>query len=53
MDPVSAVFYALVCGTLAATAPAMERRWARFLLGIVTGVVASNVLPLLRGALGL
>jgi hypothetical protein len=53
MDPVNLVFYAAVCGALAAYAPTAGRRSARFLLGVVVGLIAAALLPLLKGFVGL
>lgn len=53
MDPVTAIFYALICGGLAGAAPAFQSVTARIVAGGVTGVIASVVLPYLRGLLGL
>jgi hypothetical protein len=53
MDPVNAVFYALICGTLAAYAPTAGGRAARAVLGIAVGVIASSLLPFLKSFLGL
>ncbi|GAA2823962.1 hypothetical protein EDC40_105167 [Aminobacter aminovorans] len=53
MDPVTMVFYAVVCGGLAAAAPSFQSRAARLALGTITGIVAASLLPLLRRALGI
>ena len=53
MDPVNLAFYGLVCGTLAAFAPSLGSRVTRAVVGVVIGVIASALLPLLKGLLGL
>ncbi|AMS42860.1 hypothetical protein N7E70_019495 [Aminobacter sp. NyZ550] len=53
MDPVSTVFYAVVCGGLAAMAPSFQSRAARLVVGTVTGIIAATLLPLLRRAFGI
>jgi hypothetical protein len=53
MDPVNLTFYGLVCGTLAAFAPSLGSRATRAALGVVVGVIASALLPYLKGLMGL
>lgn len=53
MDPVNVVFYAFVCGSLAAYAPTAGGRAARAVLGMVVGVIAASLLPFLRSFIGL
>jgi hypothetical protein len=53
VDSVNVVFYAAVCGTLAAFAPAAGGRAARVVLGIAVGVIAALVLPFLKSLIGL
>jgi hypothetical protein len=53
MDPVNLAFYGLVCGTLAAFAPSAGGRSTRAVIGVVVGIIASTLLPLLKGLLGL
>ncbi|MGL4490126.1 MAG: hypothetical protein ACRCU5_11860 [Rhizobiaceae bacterium] len=53
MDSVNIVFYALICGTLAAYAPTAGGRSARFVLGIGVGVIAASLLPFIRSFIGL
>lgn len=53
MDPVNLVFYAAVCGTLAAVAPQGKSRVIRGVFGIVVGLFAAGILPFLKGLLGL
>lgn len=52
MDPVNLAFYGLVCGTLAAFAPSAGSRTARAIVGIITGLVASALLPFLKSLAG-
>ena len=53
MDPVNLAFYGLVCGTLAAFSPSLGSRATRVVVGVIVGLIASTLLPLLKGALGL
>lgn len=53
MDPVNLAFYGLVCGTLAAFAPSLGSRVARAVLGVIVGLIAAGLLPMLRGMAGL
>lgn len=53
MDPTNLTFYAAVCGTLAAYVPNAEQRWAKALIGIVVGLIASFTLPYIKHAIGL
>ncbi len=53
MDSVNIVFYAIICGTLAAYAPTAGGRAARFVLGIVVGAIAASLLPLVKSLAGL
>jgi hypothetical protein len=48
MDMLAATFYALICGGLAAAAPSLPSFVGRIVVGALTGVVASVVLPFLR-----
>ncbi|MBT0957963.1 hypothetical protein IV417_11220 [Alphaproteobacteria bacterium KMM 3653] len=51
MDPITASFYAAVCGLLAIALPPGLRFAVRFVIGAAVGVVASALLPVLQGAL--
>lgn len=53
MDPVTMVFYAAVCGLLAAVSPSFGARIHRAAYGIVIGAIAAFVLPTIRAALGI
>jgi hypothetical protein len=52
-DPINLLFYAAVCGSLAVYAPTAGGRFARFVLGVVVGLIAATLLPLLKGLAGL
>ena len=52
-DITTSGFYAIICGVLAAVAPNYSSRMARAVAGILTGIVAANILPPLRTALGI
>ena len=51
MDPVTLIFYALVCGLLGFFAPQLGRAPARFIIGAIVGIAAAAVLPIVRGFL--
>ncbi len=53
MDPVSLVFYAIVCGCLGLAGPRLGTAPVRLGIGAMVGVVAVAVLPSLRSLLGL
>ena len=52
MDPFNMTFYAAVCGTLAAVAPAFRTAAARVLAGAGVGLAAAALLPFARGMFG-
>ena len=51
-DPTAMAFYAAVCGSLAAFAPSFGGRVMRAGLGIIVGLIAAAVLPMIRGMMG-
>ena len=53
MDPVNALFYAGVCGLLAGVTGRLRSGAVRIAIGAGVGVIASALLPVLRGFLGL
>ena len=53
MDPVTLVYYGAICGLLAVASPRLTPVAVRLLAGIVIGLVAAGVLPVLRAVLGL
>jgi hypothetical protein len=53
VDTTNLVFYAAVCGTLAAFAPQGSGRPLRAAIGIVVGLLAASALPYLKSLLGL
>ena len=53
MDPVTMVFYGLVCGALGALAPNLGKRNARIAIGALVGVVSAILLPAIRSAIGI
>jgi hypothetical protein len=53
MDPVTMVFYGGICGALALWSPWVENRWGRFGAGVVVGLVAALILPVVRRTLGI
>ncbi|WP_306050648.1 hypothetical protein [Oceaniradius stylonematis] len=52
-DPTTIVWYAAICGALAALAPSLGTRNRRILVGAVVGIVAASLLPPVHAALGL
>lgn len=52
MEPISLVFYAIVCGLLSAFAPNLGGMPVRLAVGAVVGIAAAAVLPVLRGMMG-
>ncbi|TCV64433.1 hypothetical protein EDE05_12345 [Neorhizobium sp. R1-B] len=51
-DPLNLVYYALICGFLAAFAPNFGGRAARAGWGLAVGAIAVFLLPWVRSALG-
>ena len=52
IDAIAIVWYAAICGTLSALAPAFGGRALRLTAGAVVAVVAATVLPLVRSMIG-
>lgn len=52
MDPVTLLYYALVCGLLGLAAPRLRTPGLRFATGVAVGLVAAGALPALRALLG-
>ncbi|VAW24130.1 hypothetical protein MNBD_ALPHA11-2457 [hydrothermal vent metagenome] len=48
MDYFTLVYYGIICGVLGVSAPWVEHRAVRFVVGISIGVVAAILLPYLR-----
>lgn len=53
MDPITLVFYAVVCACLSWAAPKLGAAWVRFGVGAAVGLAAATLLPLAREAMGL
>lgn len=53
MDPVTLIFYAIVCALLARFVPARLSGMRRLALGAAVGIAAAGLLPFLRAAAGL
>ena len=49
MDPITLIFYAIVCGALGLAGPSLGRPVVRLGIGALVGIVAASLLPLLRG----
>lgn len=52
MEPISLVFYAVVCGLLSLFAPNLGGAMPRMALGAVVGIAAAAMLPFLKGMMG-
>ena len=52
MEPISLVFYAVVCGTLSLIAPNFGGALPRMAIGAVVGVIAAICLPFIQGMMG-
>lgn len=52
MEPISLVFYAVVCGLLSVFAPSLGGTVPRMAVGAVVGVLAATALPMVRGMMG-
>jgi len=52
MDPFTVGFYAIVCAGLSAVAPRVPRLPVRLAVGAVVGVIATTVLPQIKGIIG-
>jgi hypothetical protein len=52
MDPISLVFYAVVCGRLGLGAPNLGGMMPRLAVGAGVGVVAATALPFINGMMG-
>lgn len=52
MEPISLVFYAIVCGLLSIFAPSLGGTVPRMAVGAVVGVAAAAALPIVRGIVG-
>ena len=51
MDPISIVFYAIICGCLSLFAPNLGGKVPRLAVGACVGIVAAIVLPFIRQAM--
>ena len=49
MEPISLVFYAVICGLLSVFAPNLGGALPRMAVGAVVGIAAAATLPILRG----
>jgi len=47
------IYYAAVCGALAVTTPRLRSALARLAIGMLVGLAAAGLLPILRRWLGL
>lgn len=48
MDPITIVFYAVVCGCLSVVAPRFPGFSVRLGVGAGVGIIAASVLPLIK-----
>ena len=53
MDPVSIVFYAVICGCLSLAAPRLGGLGPRLAVGAAVGIAAATALPLIRAGLAI
>jgi hypothetical protein len=53
MDPVTMVYYSVICGCLGYGSPRVSPGILRVVLGVAVGMVAAALLPMLRRATGL
>ncbi len=51
-DTTAIVWYAAICGGLAAFAPSLGGRGLRIGIGAVVGILAASILPLLKSMIG-
>ncbi|HPG22810.1 MAG TPA: hypothetical protein PLH75_08470 [Amaricoccus sp.] len=51
MDPITLAYYGLICGLLGLAAPLWRRPGLRFLIGVLVGLAAAGLLPMLRQGL--
>jgi len=51
MDPITIIFYAIVCGCLSAVAPKLPRLPIRFGIGATVGILAATALPIIQSSL--
>ena len=52
MDIFNIVYYGIICGILGVSAPFLEGRAIRFIVGILVGVIGASLLPILKSILG-
>ncbi len=52
-DPVTLFYYAIICGCLALASPRLRTMRTRLAAGLIVGVLAALLLPVLRGVIGL
>jgi len=52
MDPITLVFYAVVCGCLSVAAPKFPGMPIRLGVGAGVGILAASVLPYLKDMIG-
>ncbi len=51
MDPVSLVYYAIICGVLCWAGPRIGGPVLRVIAGVIVGMLAAGVLPALKAML--
>lgn len=51
-DSTAVVWYAAICGALAAFAPSLGGRTVRIGIGAVVGIIAASILPVIKGMMG-
>ena len=48
MDPITIIFYAVVCGCLSVAAPKLPGLPIRLGIGAAVGIIAASVLPFIK-----
>ncbi|WP_156892455.1 hypothetical protein [Salaquimonas pukyongi] len=52
IDSTAIVWYAAICGALAAFAPSLGGRGLRITIGAVVGILAASILPFVKNMMG-
>lgn len=53
MEPISLVFYAVICGLLSLFAPNLGGALPRMAIGAIVGIGAAICLPFVKGMMGI
>ena len=52
MDPITMIYYAVVCAALGITTPRIPGTATRLVTGAAVGLIAAAMLPWMRGVIG-